>query len=310
MPRKRNVHKNNAARRFAGAKAQSAMEYLMTYGWAILIIAVVLGALFQLGVFNASNFAPKVPPGSCQVFRPNGSGTTSFINLEGVCSGELPQYVAQFSGSSAQIIVNHEYFQDNSFTILAWGYWPPGTNLASPGTPNGDLGYAWSGPSVGDEGFGIFSRSDHWYLNFYGDDLECSAGPVAGRWYQFGASWNASTKLQTIWVNGAANCTRTSSGNLITNSPLYIGSGVGTWDGAYMDGSISNIQIYNASLSASQIQQLYQEGIGGAPIDLQNLVGWWPLNGNANDYSGNGNNGQINGGVTFVSNWWSGYTPP
>jgi hypothetical protein len=33
-------------------KAQSAMEYLMTYGWAILIIAVVLGALFQLGVFS------------------------------------------------------------------------------------------------------------------------------------------------------------------------------------------------------------------------------------------------------------------
>ena len=36
-------------------RAQSAMEYLMTYGWAILIIAVVLGALFSLGVFNSSS---------------------------------------------------------------------------------------------------------------------------------------------------------------------------------------------------------------------------------------------------------------
>ena len=34
-------------------RAQSAMEYLMTYGWAILIIAVVLGALFSLGVFSS-----------------------------------------------------------------------------------------------------------------------------------------------------------------------------------------------------------------------------------------------------------------
>ena len=34
------------------SKMQSAMEYLMTYGWAILVIAVILGALFQLGVFN------------------------------------------------------------------------------------------------------------------------------------------------------------------------------------------------------------------------------------------------------------------
>ena len=36
-------------------KAQSAMEYLMTYGWAILTIAVVLASLFSLGVFNGSN---------------------------------------------------------------------------------------------------------------------------------------------------------------------------------------------------------------------------------------------------------------
>ncbi|MGC8687771.1 MAG: hypothetical protein ACP5RM_03710, partial [Candidatus Micrarchaeia archaeon] len=37
---------------FKKIKAQSAMEYLMTYGWAILVIAVVLGALFTLGIFN------------------------------------------------------------------------------------------------------------------------------------------------------------------------------------------------------------------------------------------------------------------
>ena len=37
-------------------KAQSAMEYLMTYGWAILIIAVILAALDFLGVFNTGTF--------------------------------------------------------------------------------------------------------------------------------------------------------------------------------------------------------------------------------------------------------------
>jgi hypothetical protein len=30
------------------------MEYLMTYGWAILIIAVVLGAMFSLGLFGGA----------------------------------------------------------------------------------------------------------------------------------------------------------------------------------------------------------------------------------------------------------------
>jgi len=37
-------------------KAQSAMEYLMTYGWAILIISIVLASLFNLGVFGGSTF--------------------------------------------------------------------------------------------------------------------------------------------------------------------------------------------------------------------------------------------------------------
>ncbi|MDE1846230.1 MAG: hypothetical protein KGH53_03050 [Candidatus Micrarchaeota archaeon] len=36
---------------------QSAMEYLMTYGWAILIIAVVLGAIYQLGIFKGTGGA-------------------------------------------------------------------------------------------------------------------------------------------------------------------------------------------------------------------------------------------------------------
>jgi hypothetical protein len=35
-------------------RGQSAMEYLMTYGWAILIIAVVLTALYSLGLFSGS----------------------------------------------------------------------------------------------------------------------------------------------------------------------------------------------------------------------------------------------------------------
>jgi hypothetical protein len=37
-------------------KAQSAMEYLMTYGWAILIVIIVAAALYALGLFNPATF--------------------------------------------------------------------------------------------------------------------------------------------------------------------------------------------------------------------------------------------------------------
>ena len=45
-------------------KAQSAMEYLMTYGWAILVILIALGAMFYLGVFDPST------PNNCQIQAP------------------------------------------------------------------------------------------------------------------------------------------------------------------------------------------------------------------------------------------------
>jgi hypothetical protein len=70
---------------------------------------------------------------------------------------------------------------------------------------------------------------------------------------------------------------------------------------------IADLQIYNTSLDYASVNALYREGIGGAPIDLQNLVGWWPLNGNANDYSGNGNNGAP-ANVVYASSWINGYT--
>lgn len=52
------------------------MEYLMTYGWAILIVIIVAAVLFALGVFNPATYTQttavgfsgfNVPPGSFQL---------------------------------------------------------------------------------------------------------------------------------------------------------------------------------------------------------------------------------------------------
>ncbi len=290
-------------------KSQSAMEYLITYGWAILIIAVILGVLFTLGAFNGTGFAPKASTGSCYVYRPYGTGTTQFINLFGQCAGIPPRYVVDMANSVlSYVTVDHKFFNGNSFTILAWIRWPSGLNLTN--YPP-DYGYAWSGQSVTDGGFGILSRGGQWHLNFYNDDLTCSSGPVPGRWYLFGASWNSSTHNQTIWVNGAANCSRTSTGVLSTNDLLYIGSGVHTWDcecQARLDSSIADVQLYNSTLTANEVMFLYTEGIGGAPVAIQNIVGWWPLNGDTKDYSGNGYGGLADN-ISYNGTWLQSYFP-
>ncbi len=38
-----------------GMKSQSALEYMMTYGWAILVIVIVAGVLYSLGIFSPSS---------------------------------------------------------------------------------------------------------------------------------------------------------------------------------------------------------------------------------------------------------------
>ena len=37
-------------------RSQSALEYMMTYGWAILIIVIVAVILYSMGIFNPSCF--------------------------------------------------------------------------------------------------------------------------------------------------------------------------------------------------------------------------------------------------------------
>ena len=72
----------------------------------------------------------------------------------------------------------------------------------------------------------------------------------------------------------------------------------------YMNGKLDDISIYNRALTPSEITQLYtdQTSTVATPpcptlaTNLQTgLVGYWPFCGNANDESGNGNNGTVNG---------------
>ena len=50
-------------------KLQSAMEYLTTYGWTLLVLALILASMFVLGLFNSNNYTPTAKPGACYVLK-------------------------------------------------------------------------------------------------------------------------------------------------------------------------------------------------------------------------------------------------
>jgi hypothetical protein len=63
-------------------KAQAAMEFLMTYGWAILIVLVVVAALFFLGVLNpktGNNCIPVAPFASCDLKASSIAGSQEIV---------------------------------------------------------------------------------------------------------------------------------------------------------------------------------------------------------------------------------------
>ncbi len=290
-------------------KNQSAMEYLMTYGWSILIIAVVLGALSFLGVFNPMTFTPKATAGGCQVIK---NTQLNVSNLAGSCNNQIPQYVAQFAGNDPSNVITQiaDYQSANSITITAW------VKAVGTGTPEGTVvalttyGNTFSaniiqGVSLGYSTVGVSGAPA------FGEC--CSHGAAVGNealgqntWYFLAGTMSSNGEI--IYLNGLKNGTSTISENLVGANQINIGIRNGDSFGDFK-GMIADVQVYDEPLSNTSILSLYQEGIGGVPVDLQNLIAWYPLNGNANDYSGNNNDGIV-GTATFTSDWYNGYSQP
>jgi len=64
-------------------RGQAAMEFLMTYGWAILVVLIAIGALAYFGVLNPSRFLPRsctlMPGLDCNDFKVQASDNTVHI---------------------------------------------------------------------------------------------------------------------------------------------------------------------------------------------------------------------------------------
>ncbi|MDE1850062.1 MAG: LamG domain-containing protein [Candidatus Micrarchaeota archaeon] len=281
-------------------KSQSAMEYLMTYGWAILAIAIVMVSLYSLGIFNLGSLQPTATPGSCQVLRTGGQ-----TSLAGQCSNLLPKYVVTVARANSQYIkattTTGLPLGAKPFTMSVWVKTPTsGANMviAQFGTAT-----TYGSAHIWDD------NGNHVNVGFYGDNYISSSTVNDGKWHNIVFVYNGSTTSVIGYVDNVQfTGTVSAAGNIQSGNVLigYDDSGLND----YWNGQIANLQIYNISFDATQVKALYTEGIGGSPINPQNIVGWWPLNGNDNDYSGNDNQGVANGAIVWTASWQAGYTAP
>lgn len=302
-------------------KAQAGMQYLATYAFMILVAAIILLALYQLGIFSSGTNAARAQPGSCQVYRPNGVFTIQFISLTGLCNGELPEFVSIFYGLGYARLTPTPIPVSANETDTAWMYVNTWTISSQTGNAQNIIETdGGGGPSNGAGTRMAVNKISNHELDFavwtnpapgtYSQANSIANTISTNKWYFVAGEYNGS--VVSVWINGVLAGTTTGTNVIHLNSatPLTVVGGDSALGGGFFSGYISNIQIYNASLSAGELRSLYIEGIGGAPINLQHLLAWWPLNGNANDYSGDQYNESYITSISYTSQWSGSYTAP
>jgi energy-converting hydrogenase Eha subunit A len=75
-------------------KGQAAMEYLMTYGWAILIVIIVAAALWALGVFNPATWQQASATGFAGFQVPTGGWVVNSTGVHVLLKNTLGATVA------------------------------------------------------------------------------------------------------------------------------------------------------------------------------------------------------------------------
>jgi hypothetical protein len=117
------------------------------------------------------------------------------------------------------------------------------------------------------------------------------ANAPVGVWTHYVGTYDGS--VMRFYVNGIEEDSDVQTGLMDdTTQSVLVG---GEPDSPYEDffnGAIDDVRIYNRALSPSEITELYNYVESSEP---ESLKLWLPFNGNANDESGNGNNGVVNG---------------
>ena len=209
-------------------------------------------------------------------------------------------HAATFGGDSYISIPYSSSLSFPATTSFSWGAWS--VMAATPYRQAGIIGTIGGNPV----NYALyFTNGNQATCEIYDgtNDYGAHSGALSpSKWYSIMCTYTgASSKVLSIYVNGVLEGSTNvgTIGTITSTSAIGIGTTEGTGPARALNSSVSNAQVYSVALSSGQAMQLYQAGIGGAPIAPANIVGWWPLNGNANDYSGNGNNGAVIGPVLY-----------
>ncbi len=212
--------------------------------------------------------------------------------------------VASFNGKNSHINLDSEPTWPTALTVSTW------FNTRRPTTSNGVAQELFNNNQVflrlEGGASGVENQINCWVKLSDGSvEPRASSGIIAqpNTWYYTACTWNGNTL--SIYVDGALAGTSSRPGSLISNTvTAQIGAGEQTGlNGHPFNGVIADMQLYDGALNGSQIESKYRGGMAAVPVQntsLVSIIAWYPLDGDANDYSGFGNVGYPSN-VVYVS---------
>ncbi len=238
--------------------------------------------------------------------------TEMYLNYSGACADIL--FNKAYNSSNAGIFINNTYapslhvasfngkgyinetkpipFLANSLQNFTFSIWANPFNQSGIIVQSQNLSKSWAAPYIS-----IVSNTAYVAIVQPGGAMEClSLGNIPlNQWTNIAMTYenvSGSGNYLTGYINGKQIAQVTTTGRIqpvtyfILGANTYTGAEANCGTTANYTGQMSDFQIYNASLTAYQVLQLYDEGISGIPVS-SNINLWYPLQGNANDYSGN-----------------------
>ncbi len=113
-----------------GKRAQAAMEFLMTYGWAILIVVIAVAALAGFGLFDTNRFVQD----TCN----SGSATGIVCTTNTVAVDTTAGTIDMALSNGAQARINITDVTGTACTVGSWDVLKEGTSVKGQAINDGD----------------------------------------------------------------------------------------------------------------------------------------------------------------------------
>ena len=230
--------------------------------------------LFMILIVLLSS-APAARPAAAQPAAPD-LQTDNSLSLAG-------------SDGYARVAHSSELNNLNAITIEAW-VWRNNTSRGETIVGNGWTESYWLG----------FSPTGKLrFIGHGGDIVDSNTTVTAGRWTHVAVTYNGS--VRNFYINGVLDKTTSELPGAIDpnpSDPLGIGYDPDPFTGNYFDGTLDEVRIWKTARSQADIQAGMFQAFA-APLSA-NLVGYWQLNGDAGDETGD-HDGVMQGGLGAYS---------